>query len=150
MLWRSFAVQNNSTMTPEQNKTLVRRMNKEYIEGRDESVAYELLADDFVNRTAPADSPRGPQAIIWFFDNMMRPAFPDIKVTIHDQVAEGDLVTTRKSFHATHKGPFFGAPATNKQVVIDVIDIVRLENGKFKEHWGVVDVPGLMAQINAG
>ncbi|MCD6011777.1 MAG: ester cyclase [Flavipsychrobacter sp.] len=135
-------------MTPEQNKTLVRRINKEYIEGRNESVAYEILADDFINRTAPPESPRGPQAIIWFFNNVMRPAFPDIKVVIHDQVAEGDLVTTRKTFHATHKGEFFGAPATDKQVKIDVIDIVRIENGKFKEHWGIVDVPGLMAQIN--
>ena len=136
-------------MTPEQNKALVRRINKEYIEGRNESVAYEILADDFINHSAPPDSPRGPQAIIWVFENLMRPAFPDIKVVIHDQVAEGELVTTRKSFHATHKGEFYGAPATNKQVTIDVIDIVRLENGKFKEHWGIVDVPGLMAQLNA-
>lgn len=71
-------------MTTEQNKALVARVNKEYIEGRDESIAYEMLADDFINHTAPADSPRGPQAIIWFFDNIMRPAFPDIRVVIHD------------------------------------------------------------------
>ncbi len=136
-------------MTTEQNKALVARVNKEYIEGRDESIAYEVLAADFINHTAPADSPRGPQAIIWFFDNIMRPAFPDIRVVIHDQVAEGEFVTTRKSFHATHKGTFFGVPATNRQVVIDVIDIIKLADGKFKEHWGIVDVPGLMAQIGS-
>ena len=134
-------------MTAEQNKAIVTRINKEYIEGRNEAIVYDILADDFINHAAPPDSPRGPQAIIWFFDTVLRPAFPDIKVVIHDQVAEGDKVTTRKSFHATHKGTFFGVPATNKAVVIDVIDIIRVQDGKFKEHWGVVDTPGLMAQI---
>ncbi|MBV9987060.1 MAG: ester cyclase [Chitinophagaceae bacterium] len=136
-------------MTAEQNKALVRRVNKEYIEGRDESVAYELIADDFTNCAAPADSPRGPQAVIWFFDNIMRPAFSGIRVVIHEQVAEGDFVTTRKSFHATHKGEFFGVPATGREVTIDVIDMIRLHDGKFKEHWGIIDMPGILAQIGS-
>jgi predicted ester cyclase len=56
-------------------------------------------------------------------------------------------VTTRKSFHATHKGEFFGIPASNKSIVMDVIDIVRLREGKFVEHWGIIDMQGVMTQI---
>ena len=70
-----------------------------------------------------------------------------VKVVIHDMVAEGDRVTTRKSFQATHTGEFFGVPATHKNVVMDVIDIVRLREGKYIEHWGILDTHGLMTQI---
>lgn len=134
-------------MTTELNKAVVARVNKEYIEGGNVDTVYEIFAPDFVNQTAPPGSPQGPEAIIYFFDQILRPAFPDLKVVIHDQLAEGDKVTTRKSFHATHKGEFFGVPATNKSVVIDVIDIIRLRDYKFVEHWGILDTQGLMAQI---
>ena len=136
-------------MTTEQNKAIVTRVNKEYIEGGNVNTVYEIFASDFVNQTAPPGSPQGPEAIIYFFDNILRPAFPDLKVVIHDMVAEEDRVTTRKSFKATHTGEFFGVPATNKNVVMDVIDIVRLRDGKFVEHWGILDTQGLMAQITS-
>ena len=80
---------------------------------------------------------------------MLKPAFPDLKVVIHELVAEGDKVTTRKSFHATHKGEFFGVPASNKNVTMEVIDIIRLRDGKYVEHWGILDMQGLMGQITA-
>jgi predicted ester cyclase len=134
-------------MTPQQNKAIVTRINKEFIEGGNKDTVYEIFAPEFINHTAPPGSPQGPEAIIYFFDHLLKPSFPDLKVVIHDQVAEGDKVTTRKSFHATHKGDFFGVPASNKSVVMDVIDIVRLKDGKFVEHWGILDMNSVMAQI---
>lgn len=136
-------------MNTEQNKAIVTRVNKEYIEGGNVSTVHEIFAPDFINQTAPPGSPQGPEAIIYFFDKVLRPAFPDLKVVIHDQVAEGDKVTTRKSFHAIHRGEFFGVPPTNKKVVMDVIDIIRLRDGKYVEHWGILDTQGLMAQITS-
>ena len=136
-------------MTAEQNKTIVRRMNKEFIEGGDMKTFNEIFAPDFINHTAPAGAPTGPDGVIYFFNHLLKPAFPDLKVVIHDQVAQDDKVTTRKSFYATHKGDFFGVPATNKSVVMEVIDIIRLRDGKFVEHWGILDTQGLMTQITA-
>ena len=137
-------------MTTEQNKAIVTRMNKEYIEGGNVNTVFEIMAPDFVNHTAPPGSPKGPEGVIYFFDHLLKPSFPDLKVVIHDQVAEGDKVTTRKSFHATHQGEFFGVPATHKPVVMDVIDIIRLRDGKFVEHWGLLDMQSIMAQITNG
>jgi len=134
-------------MTPEQNKAIVTRVNKEFIEEGNLDTVYEIFAPDFINQTAPAGSPQGPEAIVYFFNQLLKPAFPDLKVVIHDQVAEGDKVTTRKSFHATHKGEFFGIPASNKKVVMDVIDIIRLQDGKYMEHWGILDMQNVMMQI---
>jgi predicted ester cyclase len=137
-------------MTKLDNKTIVTRVNKEFIEGGNINTVYEIFSPDFINRTAPPGSPQGPEAIIYFFNQLLKPAFPDLKVKIHDMVAEGDKVTTRKSFFATHTGEFFGVPASNKEVVMDVIDIVRLENGKYLEHWGILDMHSLMTQITSG
>jgi len=136
-------------MTTEQNKAVVVRMNKEFIEGGNLNAVNEILDPSFINHTAPAGSPKGPEGVIYFFNHLLRPAFPDLKVVIHDQVAEGNKVTTRKSFHATHKGEFFGIPATGKTVVMDVMDMITLRDGKFIEHWGIMDMNNVMAQLTA-
>ncbi len=54
-------------------------------------------------------------------------------------LAEGDKVITRKSIKGTHKGEFFGVPATGKQAEINLIDIVRYDDGKLVERWNIVD-----------
>ena len=107
-------------MTTAQNKAIVTRVNKEFIEGGNIETVNELFAPDFINHTAPPGSPKGPEGVIYFFNQLLKPAFPDLKVEIHDQVAEVDKVTTRKTFHATHKAEFFGMPATNKKVIMEV------------------------------
>ncbi|HEY9839700.1 MAG TPA: ester cyclase, partial [Candidatus Obscuribacterales bacterium] len=84
-----------------------------------------------------------------FFNHFLKPAFPDLKVEIHGMVAEGAQVTTRKSFHATHLGEFLGIPSTGRKVVMDVIDMIELRDGKFVAHWGILDMQGLMAQLTA-
>ena len=70
-----------------------------------------------------------------------------MKVEIHDMIAETDKVTTRKSFYATHKGEFFGVQPTNKTVVMEVIDIIQLRDGKYIGHWGILDLHSLMSQL---
>lgn len=134
-------------MTTAQNKVLVTRVNKEFIEGGQVDTVYEIFAPEFINHTAPPGSPQGPEAVIYFFNHFLKPAFPDLRVEIHDMVAEGDKVTTRKSFHATHQGEFLGVPPTRKTVVMDVIDIIQLRDGKYVAHWGILDMQNLMAQI---
>ena len=70
-----------------------------------------------------------------------------MKAIIHDQVAEGDQVTTRKSLRGTHLGDFLNIAPTGKAVSIEVIDILRLVDGKIVEHWNTVDLLGLMHQL---
>src|ERR1043165_262754 len=95
--------------TLEQNKALVTRFNKEFIEGGNMNSFNEILSPEIVNHSAPAGVPKNRDGVLYFFNNLLKPAFPDIKVEIKDQIAEGNKVVTRKIFHATHKGEFFGA-----------------------------------------
>ena len=78
----------------------------------------------------------------------MRTGFPDIKVEILEQVAERDLVTTRKKITATHTGEIFGIPPSHKKVEINVIDIIKLKDGKYMEHWGQSNFSEVIAEIS--
>ncbi|MBU3537071.1 ester cyclase, partial [Alkalihalobacillus clausii] len=84
-----------------------------------------------------------------WFTQVLRPAFPDLVVTIHDQVAEADTVVTRKSYAGTHSAEFFGVPATGKRVDFPMIDIIRLVDAQYVEHWSTVDLFGMMRQLNS-
>jgi predicted ester cyclase len=136
--------------TMKANKAAVVRFNKDVIERGDPAAARELFAPGFVNRTAQPGGPTGPEGMLFMFDQVLRPAFPDLVVEIHDQVAEGDKVTTRKTIHGTHRGELLGVPATNRRVAIEVIDIVRLEDGRYAEHWGVNTFASVLASLQGG
>ena len=80
---------------------------------------------------------------------VLHSAFPDLRATVEDEIADGDKVVVRSTWRGTHQGEFQGIPATGKQVSFPVIDIVRFENGKAVEHWGLVDAMSLMQQLGA-
>jgi steroid delta-isomerase-like uncharacterized protein len=134
--------------TTEQNKKTVIRFNKEFIETGNTDVFEELIAEDVVNHSAPPGSSTGADGMVHFLKNILRTGFPDLTVEILNQVAEDDLVTTRKVIRATHTGNFMGIPPTGRKVVINVIDMIRLSNGKYVEHWGMSNIPEVIAQLS--
>ena len=129
------------------NKAVVRRFNERVIEALDRSAFDELMAPDFVNHSAPAGAPTSAEGMWNTFANVLHPAFPDLRVTIEDQVAEGDKVVTRKTITGTHRGSLMGIAPTGRAVSISVIDIVRVEDGRYAEHWGVNTLPAVLAQL---
>ena len=133
----------------QQNKATVQRFNKEFIEQGSMEAFKEIIAQEFINHTAPAGAPTGPEGVLYFFNGLLKPAFPDLTVVIHDQVADDEKVTTRKTFHGTHQGEFFGIPATQKPVTMEVIDIIKLRDGKFVEHWSVLDWQNVIQQLTS-
>src|SRR5689334_5399401 len=111
--------------TLERNKAIVRRFNEEII-GRGNLVAFkEIVSPDVYNHVAMPGVSTGSDGMEHFIMNVLRKAFPDITVIILDQIAEGDMVTTRKQLLATHTGDLMGTAPTHKKVVINVIDIIR-------------------------
>jgi predicted ester cyclase len=129
------------------NKSAVRRFNEAFITGGDERAFQELVADDFVNRTALPGVDPGREGMLQTFQNVLRKAFPDLSVTIHDQVAEGDRVVTRKTLRGTHRGPLMDVAPTGRVVEISVIDIVRLRGGRYVEHWGINSLASVLAEL---
>ncbi|AZQ73664.1 ester cyclase [Streptomyces sp. L500] len=74
-------------------------------------------------------------------------AFPDLRLTVHAMVAEGDLVATRLTVEATHKGEYLGVPATGRAVRVPLLGQLRVVDGAVVEHWGVADGLYLLEQL---
>ena len=67
--------------------------------------------------------------------------FSDVAVNIERQVAEGDLVVTHLLTTAHHD-------ATDRRARLETIRIDRVQNDRIVEHWSVVDLAGLAAQLS--
>jgi steroid delta-isomerase-like uncharacterized protein len=133
-------------MSIEENKALARRMVEAWNRG-DLAALDDLIAPDYVFHD-PADpalppGPRGAKAQVTAF----RAAFPDLRLTVEDEIAEGAKVVQRLTATGTHRGPFAGVPATGKPVTMSSIEVLRVERGKIAEHWDEFDMAGLLRQL---
>ena len=109
----------------------------------------ELVTDDVVDHEQGLpDQPEGKEGVR-FFVNAMRGAFSDLKATVGPTVESGDMASAEVTITGRHTGEFMGVPATDKSFEIKSIDLVRFEDGKCAEHWGVTDNMALMQQIGA-
>lgn len=70
---------------------------------------------------------------------------PDMRFTIEDHAASGDVHWVRVRGRGTATGPFFGPPS-GRPIDITVIDVARVRNGLIVEHWGVPDRFAMLAQ----
>ena len=136
-------------MSTEENKAIVRRVNDEVWSGGHLDVIDELIADDFVATVVGApEQIRGPQGFREFVVTY-RTAFPDLRITVDEQFAEGETVVTRWTATGTNEGELMGMPATGKQATTAGININRISGGKLVEGWGLFDQLGLLQQIGA-
>jgi steroid delta-isomerase-like uncharacterized protein len=134
-------------MSTAQNKALANRMVEEFFNQRDLTVADDILAADMVeHEELPPGMPVGREGTKAMF-TMMYTAFPDFQATVENLIAEDDRVVVHMLWTGTHQGEFMGIPPTGRRMSINVIDILRVADGKFVEHWGVSDMMGLMQQL---
>ncbi|HUI76061.1 MAG TPA: ester cyclase [Candidatus Acidoferrum sp.] len=131
----------------ELNKNVVRRTIEELWNKGDASLADQLLAPNYTHHdSATPDVGRGPESEKKRLA-IYRTAFPDLRLTIEDLIAEGDLVMARWSARGTHRGELNGIAPTGKQFHITGVSIARISNGKMAEGWVNWDALGLMQQL---
>jgi steroid delta-isomerase-like uncharacterized protein len=131
----------------EENKALSIRVEEEIFNQGNLDVADEVYDKDFIDHGPPEET-KGPEGMKQFA-SQFRSAFPDLKITSQDQIAEGDKVVDRTIVTGTHNGEFQGIAPTGKQVAVDVIVVNRIAGGKIAESWSSIDMLGLMQQIGA-
>jgi steroid delta-isomerase-like uncharacterized protein len=127
------------------NKEIVRRVGVEPWEGNP-GVIDELVASDYVGHDPAQPDMHGPEGVKEFVTTYLT-AFPDGKITIDAQMAEGDLVATRWTGRGTHNGDLMGIPPTGKQVTVNGITISRVEGGKVVEEWSNWNTLGMLQQL---
>jgi predicted ester cyclase len=80
---------------------------------------------------------------------MIRAAFPDLRTTIEQQIAEGDTVATLATMEGTHLGAFMGVAPTNKQVKLTVLLMDQIVEGKIVLHYANADWIGVLVKLGA-
>jgi steroid delta-isomerase-like uncharacterized protein len=134
----------------EENKVLTRRsweiVTKGSLDTLEDALA-EVYADDIVLHE-PDEDVRGIEGLKQFV-SMIRSAIPDLRITLEEDIAEGDKVVSRWRAQGTHQGELMGIAPTGNQVIITGITIHRIEEGKIVEEWENWDALGLMQQIGA-
>ena len=129
-------------------KAVVRRNTEEVQSNGNFELFEELFADDFLDHTPqPGRTPDKAGARELY--HVLREAFSDFHAEIHWQAADGDLVTTYKTYHGTHQGLFFGIAPTGREIHFETVDAMRVRNGQIVEHWGVANLLSLLQQLGA-
>jgi steroid delta-isomerase-like uncharacterized protein len=131
----------------EANKAISRRFVEEIFNAGRLEVADELVTPDFVGHDPASPEPIiGPEGMKRNIEGY-RSAFPDVRLTIEDEIAEGDRVVLRWSARGTHEAELFGIPATGKQATVTGITIDRIVDGRIAESWNNWDTLGLLQQL---
>jgi steroid delta-isomerase-like uncharacterized protein len=130
----------------EANKALTQRWTEEIWNKGNLATVEDLVAADVIFHMGSDPDLKG-HAGLRDFAGALRAAFPDGRFTNEEQIAEGDKVVQRWSFKGTHKGEFFGVPATGKPVSFTGTTTLRIAGGKVVEHWAHWDVLGWLRQV---
>jgi steroid delta-isomerase-like uncharacterized protein len=129
-------------------KDVTRRFYEEIINQKNIHAIDRFCTNDFLDHNPPPGEKGSLDATKQQFLELVA-AFPDLKMTVQDQIAEGDRVVNRVLVRGTHQGEYMGMPGTGKTIEIGGIDILRMVNDKAAERWGYFDDMKLMQQLGA-
>lgn len=132
--------------TEADQKKVVQRISTEVYGGGNLDLIDDYFAEDFVSHNPVAGEIHGPEEYKEFV-SMFRAAFPDMEVSIEDQLSEGEKVVERHTVRGTHEGELLGIEPTGKEIAVEGVVIVRFEDGKVAEEWAHGDMMGLLEQL---
>lgn len=132
----------------ERNKEIVRRYQDAYDTGNLD-VLDELLAPDWKTNAFPSALMEQTIDNAKAVHGMVLEAFPNLRTTIHELIAEGDVVVQSWTARATHKGDLVGLAPTGNPVVIGGVSIFEIKDGRIVRHEAFNDMIPLLHQCGA-
>jgi steroid delta-isomerase-like uncharacterized protein len=130
----------------EENKAIFRRYVEEVPNQGNLEVADEIFGRYLAHQSDGATLERGPEDVKRFTEEY-RSAFPDWRISIDEQIAEGDKVVNRVTLRGTHQRQFRDMAPTGKEVEVKAVTIFRFSpEGKVVETWDYFDQLRLMRQ----
>jgi steroid delta-isomerase-like uncharacterized protein len=132
---------------PIDSRAIVRRLYEEAWNRRKLELVSDLISPSHAlhdnNSSGSSVGPEAYKALMALY----LAAFPDLRFTVEDTVAEKDKVAASWSISGTHKGEFWGVRPTNKKISMDGITIHHIANGKIIDSYISFDALGLMRQL---
>jgi steroid delta-isomerase-like uncharacterized protein len=130
----------------EENKAIFRRYVEEVPYQGNLEVADEIFGRYLAHQSDGSTLERGPEDVKRFTEEY-RSAFPDFRLSIDEQIAEGDKVVNRVTLHGTHQRQFRHMAPTGKEIEVKAVTIFRFSpEGKVVETWDYFDQLRLVRQ----
>ncbi|MDQ3720632.1 MAG: ester cyclase [Actinomycetota bacterium] len=127
----------------EENRAAVRACFENASQGNFDALD-EVVAPDYVLHPEEVRGVDGLKEMVEGYRN----ALSGLRVTIDQQLTEGDYVATRFTIRGTHDGDLMGTPPTGKDVAFTGIAISRCQDGRIVEEWEITDTLGLLGQVD--
>jgi len=135
-------------MSTEDNKRIVRRWIEEVINTGDIARIDEFVAPDYVEVHDGVAHQVGPDGASEHVLGVRR-TYPDLRVTVERQIAEGEWVATVITARGTHAGEWLGIDPTGEQVQITGVNVDRVVDGLIVEHGGAANMLEALLAIGA-
>ena len=126
------------------DKAVARRMIEEGFGGNRPDVINEIVAPDCIEHQRGLRP--GREGVMETIATLHR-WFSDFSLTVEAMSIDGDTVWCRNRARGVNSGSVMGFPPTGGSFEIDVIDVMRFEDGRIVEHWGVADQLGMLIQL---
>ena len=135
-------------MSEQENKELVRRFLHEAWNQNNVLIINELLSPAYCRHIATDPYLLSRTAQREMIERVHR-AFPNLRLTVEDVIAEDDRVVFRGTLRGTQLHRFRNVDSTRKELVLMIIGIVRIEDGVIVEQWGGVNELDLLRQLTS-
>jgi len=131
-----------------ENKQLVRRYYEEVVNTGDVSKIASFIAEDYVE---VHDNQRHPIGLGGAIEHVrgVRTTYPDLHLTIEQQIAEGEWVATRVTMRGTHRGEWLGIRPTGRVLQVSAVNLDRIVGGRIVEHGGAANLLGPLLESGA-
>jgi len=135
-------------LSGEENKLLVRRYYEEVVNTGDIDLLAEFVSPDYVE---VHNNIRYPVGLEGAKEHVLgvRNTYPDLHLTVEQQIAEDEWVVTRVTARGTHKGVWLGMKPTGKKVKMTAVNIDRVVDGLLVEHGGAANLLEPLLEIGA-
>ena len=133
-------------MSTEENKAVIRRFWEKGLNEHSFETIAEILAPNYTNYFPGAPAPLNRETFQPTVEELFT-AFPDLRIEVHETIAEGDAVAARYTLHGTHQGPFLGIPATGKRIAVPGIAYYHVQDGKMIDDYPGFQALSLMQQL---
>lgn len=121
------------------NKAIIRQYVERIENTGDVSNIGEFISQDY---TEVYEGERYPIGIQGAIDHVLgvRRVFPDLKLTIENQISEGEWIVTTYSVTGTFKDEWLGMRPTGKSITFTGVNVDRIKGGKIIEHGGAANL----------
>lgn len=133
-------------MPTDRTESIIGRIFGEAFNRGNLAVVDELLSPDHFTHTPFGGAPHGSRGLKWLIA-VFRAAFPDLQITVEDEITDGHRFAAHWTMRGTHKGLFLGNLPTGSPVEAQGIIFARTKNGQIIEDWTLIDQLRILQQL---